>query len=1320
LVKATGLWWHYLSSASDLVVFGIASSGAVQQWDGHPTPTGILLRWFARSDLGYPELGFDIFRAQVPDIAPLPFNDLNVPFIQGSSSWSYADVVTLSCSAGLHFERSLQPGWWRLIITAAEPVTVKFTSPAWLVSIRADEGTSNLTITGRRADGSTIRQEELKAPGATLTWRTRGVEELELSGVGTVSFIGYHLLGHVGSWTQIAHRCLPVIDPAYRCAPQPAVSEADEAKSRLPPMAAAEWANRFARPFADLLPALQRLAVGSPPAPIPPATARSDVRLNADERALIDLASLDPHGARILGLAYDDLLSGGLDGREYVYKVVGRWLGKAVTLDFTTGRRIDPRVLKRQYGIEIDLDGSARGTPEIVVRFSQPILDFSIAFDGPSPVDWFSANGFGGAESGTLPPGSMTLSLNRLSELRLTWQGPNPPPTLTILGWTPVIERIGLLPGIVAIEPGPPPGPTSLQATVVPADSPSAITTADLDWPVTIDADDSIPEGEPVSYQIGHRRLNPNPAAMAPVPGATRRADLLYEGSPIFISASIARRLPPAGRVLHTDRNDGNGLSIGWWGWWVRGVDLFGRVSQPSPWAIAPIIDTAPPPAPVLIQAEWVQRNLPAATIAVVGRSVEARRWLQNSTANNGLVLSWVFGPDQANLRDDVDGFRLLVRRPSLPAGAATGDPLEYFDPWPKPIASFGPTPIRVNGTISANPVVDPSLTVTVTAVQQLPPAPAAKPTDPVRSACRTDLELDGASGAFTGGTIVIGASSYPIVANGDGPDLTVVIEHAAGAAAAPSVVGAAAQLNARTGKLIELTTDLPELTPGGGGGLRARSGVLIIGQGATERRLQVLQNDAGGVFLCYRDGAAAAPALGDIATWYPVWSAALDDAGFGPVANDTTPVAHAQVAVCAVRSIQASGPSSIPSAPLTVTAVDLTVPTQPDVDRISFDPSDCCVEAATRADWYGKSRFRFTMAWTTQPNRRFLVYRALGDEINRLDRLEHESGGGRAHNFANPAAWPSGVYADVGRRSRVVAELAALDAARMIADPTMRTAAVDEAYEAMTIDTQMLLARQPYAWPAYIALTTEPIETNSFEDVLDGRSRGHWFYRVISRTQAGIESAPSEPTPPICCPDVVPPSPPLAHLALADNGRVKLRWLASPDVDTDHYEVFAAQHPEAEAELRSMTSVAVHTPASHQGGVVIEYSVQRPPGEWCFWIVAVDTSGNRSAPSVMLRGKSLRAAPAAPVWQPPTRTATGVALVWTHPTNQRLACLVERKPSGGTLWRAVSTWLPRGVYSFHDMPPDLASAWEYRLRVRDHLGQAAATLPSTNLGAMP
>lgn len=127
-----------MSSGTDIVVFGVASDGSVPQWDGHPTPTGILLRWFVKADLGYPELGFDLYRAQVPDVPALPFNDLNVPSVEGKRSWTYADVLTLYRPVGLHFEQTTQPGWWRLVITEAAPVSVLFTSPAWLIDIRSD------------------------------------------------------------------------------------------------------------------------------------------------------------------------------------------------------------------------------------------------------------------------------------------------------------------------------------------------------------------------------------------------------------------------------------------------------------------------------------------------------------------------------------------------------------------------------------------------------------------------------------------------------------------------------------------------------------------------------------------------------------------------------------------------------------------------------------------------------------------------------------------------------------------------------------------------------------------------------------------------------------------------------------------------------------------------------------------------------------------------------------------------------------------------------------------------------------------------------
>ena len=266
-----------------------------------------------------------------------------------------------------------------------------------------------------------------------------------------------------------------------------------------------------------------------------------------------------------------------------------------------------------------------------------------------------------------------------------------------------------------------------------------------------------------------------------------------------------------------------------------------------------------------------------------------------------------------------------------------------------------------------------------------------------------------------------------------------------------------------------------------------------------------------------------------------------------------------------------------------------------------------------------------------------------------------------------------------------------------------------------------MLLARQDYAWAAYAPAFPEPITTAAWEDTLNGRSHGHWFYRVTSRTAAGIESAPSEPTPPICCPDVVPPAAPLAHVALADDNAVKLRWLASPDRDLDHYDIYAAREATAVAELATMTPVESWSPTTRAGGVVLERSVTRDPGEWCFWIVAVDDSGNRSSPSAMLRGRALLPPPAPPVWVSAERTPAAapdrVTLTWTHPSDQRLATLVERRIAGG-MWAAASPWLPRGTYHCDDVPLDLGASWEYRLRVRDHLGQVASTLPTITLGA--
>ena len=780
-----------------------------------------------------------------PDIPPLPFDDLNAPLVEGKTSWTYADRITLAAAAGLHFERSAQVGWWRLVIAPGAPVTVSFTSPAWLVAVSADAGTSDLTVRGF-VNLAVVREETLVYPGQRLEWRSRGVESLELSGTGTVSFVGFHLLDDPLACTLLAHRCLPVIDPGYACGPQPGGTEADEARSRLPAPVAAEWAARFDASFTLLLPALHRLATKAPPAPVPTATGRPDVKLAADERDVIVLSSLDPHGARILGLAYDDPLGGALDGREYAYKVVGRWLGETVEIDF--GSPPDPRQMEREYGLTFRPPGAGLGGAEWSFRFDRAVRELSLELRALTPVAWTATTAAGATLSGTVA-GDDVLSLPDAIELVLSATAPRDV-RLGRARWTPVVEHFGLLPGIVAVEPGPPPGPATITTTVTPAASPSAIATADLDWPVAIAADGSTPEGAPISYQVGRQRSTPDPDAAAPAPSAPLRKDLIEDGAPALVSADRARQ-PLGARVLRTDRNGGSGLGPGWWGWWVRGVDLFGRVSTPSGWGLAAVRDTAPPPSPVMVQAEWVQRALPVTTVAVLGRSTEAKRWLVTSAAAAGLVASWAYGPEETGVRPDVDGFEVLVRRAAAAAGASADDALVY-PAWPAPVARYGPTAIREVGQVTGAPAADPVLAVAVSGVQLLPPAPNAKPNGLVRSAVATDLELDGAAGAFVGGTLDVGGTSFPVLASGDGPALGLVVQHAAGAGP-PTGAG---QLRAPAGVLVRVPTDVPALAPPTG--LRVRSGVLTVG--AAGARLPVLRRD-GGDFLCFAIGAVGVAA---------------------------------------------------------------------------------------------------------------------------------------------------------------------------------------------------------------------------------------------------------------------------------------------------------------------------------------------------------------------------------------------------------------------------------------------------------------------------
>lgn len=374
----------------------------------------------------------------------------------------------------------------------------------------------------------------------------------------------------------------------------------------------------------------------------------------------------------------------------------------------------------------------------------------------------------------------------------------------------------------------------------------------------------------------------------------------------------------------------------------MRGVDLFGRVSAASSWDVGKVEDVAPPPAPVLVQAEWVQRALPAMTVAVMGRSVEAQRWLtkfrqRDSTARRR---------SRRSLGDAADGRRCAMTSTASVFSCVRLHRAQVLR-WarrsntnPGPRMSRSSVRSRSSGAAASFPSrPDPQIAVTLTAGESVPEGPRS-PTAPVnppvpRIAYRTNLALDGASNLFVDGTLTIGTRVLTVVANGDGPNLIVVVEHPAGS---PPPLAGAATLRAAADKLVSFETDVADLVSPTG--LSVRSGLLLDEQ-ATPARFPVLRKSSD-EFLCAKPPdptgvPTVAPAPGHVVAWHPVWLASLSDSGFGPVANATTPVANAQVAVQAVRLLQTLGLSSARSATLTVTAVDVAPPPTPTITALPF-----------------------------------------------------------------------------------------------------------------------------------------------------------------------------------------------------------------------------------------------------------------------------------------------------------------------------------------------------------------------------------------------
>jgi hypothetical protein len=408
----------------------------------------------------------------------------------------------------------------------------------------------------------------------------------------------------------------------------------------------------------------------------------------------------------------------------------------------------------------------------------------------------------------------------------------------------------------------------------------------------------------------------------------------------------------------------------------------------------------------------------------------------------------------------------------------------------------------------------------------------------------------------------------------------------------------------------------------------------------------------------------------------------------------------------------------------------------------------------ATRADQSGSSYYTFR--WLPLAQTMTHIYRAFDEAVFKSD-WSHRPG--LILDPAKPDFFPSESIDprwNFAKRKQVAIELNQLNT---FAKDAAGTAQAFIHYRALSNDALRVLAGLKDNEAAFTQLTTAPLDPQdhandnrrgpddadnfrigdpgnplaspslcAFVDTVEGLAVTRYFYRAANVDAAHNRSKDlSLATPPVYVPKVVAPQPPLPQLTLGAEGLVRLQWIASPEPDLARYLVYRTGDEGAAADVRTMSLIArvaprptsIPEPGDQLPIAVpgkpdwLEFRDSPAPGAFFFYrLQAEDTAANKSQGSTTLRGRALKTPPAPPVWNEPTKQGTSVLLSWTHPSDQHLSCLVERRAAGVARWFSVSGWLSRGQYSFVDTLPVSALAWEYRLRVRDELGQVSDDWP--------
>lgn len=765
-------------------------------------------------------------------------------------------------------------------------------------------------------------------------------------------------------------------------------------------------------------------------------------------------------------------------------------------------------------------------------------------------------------------------------------------------------------------------------------------------------------------------------------------------------NGSVGASQRPAGwstdQYYYIDSN----LADGWYGYRVRGIDLFGRAGRWSTARTVQVLDSIAPPPPVAVQATYLDAD---------------DQWLSSddhdwAVANGyGIKVMWEW-----------PGFA-RIQAPDVVAGSA-----EF-----RVYLTEGPLN-TLRGEITA--VTDAG----------------------TMSTLQTDQEWTGSADGLKDVWVRVNGSFFRITGNGTGTNFTLTVENLTNPSQSPedgpftltyardgegwtdyreptswdervhvepavdidTVKGSIVAVTAIPDDFLLVTTDQSltdtanVLTPG----VLVTAGVVYQADGhQTGMPMRVVVKPREMM------STTARPRVGDSFVYYPgrTYTAYIARA-LTPAAGERRALAHIAVSTSDGKSHASddalwsdgahgslggrAGNEGPVSPACKVTGLQRSAPNAPTANVVGTE-----LVYAEPADYYGDAKYELT--WSAVSGvAGYIVYRASGASLFDRDRAQRRAGNSPYdsdpfYDVADFDSWLASEYPSLTREVLLTSDLSTLTAATRASV----TAAWRAFYARFSESDIQTLASHDCNQAVYRRVNAELLEDTSYADTLDGSGTGFFVYRIAAQDSAGNESDWSDAFPPVHIHDVTPPATPVITSILGGENSVTIAWRANTEADLAEYRLWRATAAHQLDDVRHLDITATITPG---GGPVETYvdSGLTGPTMYYYRLAAVDTNGNVSEACTVKSAQAYDLTPPAPpswesaAWKDTDTDSPYIALAWSF-ADTPLPTLVQRKVWGKETWRSVSGWLSSEVASWNDTTASTQSVYRYRLTVQGSNG---------------